>query len=167
MFTTIKDLQQAIAGEAEGTQKILGALTDASLAQSVAHDHRTLGRMAWHIVTSLPEMCKHAGLEAFSVKDTAPLPKSAAEIQSAYTAVSGELLAQIAGNWSDSSLHEVRNFYGMDWKLGFAMEVLLRHEIHHRGQMTVLMRQAGLKVPGVYGPAKEEWAGIGMQPPEV
>jgi uncharacterized damage-inducible protein DinB len=141
MFTTIKDLQQAIAGEAEGTQKILGALTDASLAQSVAHDHRTLGRMAWHIVTSLPEMCKHAGLEAFSVKDTAPLPKSAAEIQSAYT--------------------------GMDWKLGFAMEVLLRHEIHHRGQMTVLMRQAGLKVPGVYGPAKEEWAGIGMQPPEV
>jgi hypothetical protein len=33
--------------------------------------------------------------------------------------------------------------------------------------MTVLMRQAGLKVPGVYGPAREEWAGMGMQAPEI
>jgi uncharacterized damage-inducible protein DinB len=32
------------------------------------------------------------------------------------------------------------------------------HQAHHRGQMTVLMRQAGLTVPGVYGPAREERA---------
>jgi len=25
-----------------------------------------------------------------------------------------------------------------------------------------LMRQAGLKVPGIYGPSKEEWALMGM-----
>ena len=31
--------------------------------------------------------------------------------------------------------------------------------------MTVLMRQAGLTVPGVYGPAKEEWATAGMEAP--
>ncbi|MBI2416475.1 MAG: hypothetical protein HYV28_00920 [Ignavibacteriales bacterium] len=28
--------------------------------------------------------------------------------------------------------------------------------------MTVLMRQAGLKVPGAYGPSREEWAAYGM-----
>jgi uncharacterized damage-inducible protein DinB len=28
--------------------------------------------------------------------------------------------------------------------------------------MTVLMRQAGLRVPGIYGPAKEEWEEHGM-----
>jgi hypothetical protein len=32
--------------------------------------------------------------------------------------------------------------------------------------MTVLMRQAGLKVPGVYGPSREEWSQFGMQPQE-
>ena len=32
---------------------------------------------------------------------------------------------------------------------------LINHQNHHRGQMTVLMRQAGLTVPGVYGPAKK------------
>ena len=40
---------------------------------------------------------------------------------------------------------------------------LINHQNHHRGQMTVLMRQAGLTVPGVYGPAKEEWATAGME----
>jgi uncharacterized damage-inducible protein DinB len=38
------------------------------------------------------------------------------------------------------------------------------HQCHHRGQMTVLMRQAGQKVPGIYGPAKEEWSSMGMEP---
>ncbi len=60
-----------------------------------------------------------------------------------------------------------RTQYGERWKNGFTLEVLLRHEIHHRGRMTVLMRQAGLKVPGVYGPAMEEWEAFGAQPPEV
>jgi uncharacterized damage-inducible protein DinB len=30
--------------------------------------------------------------------------------------------------------------------------------------MTVLMRQAGLKVPGIYGPSREEWSQFGMPP---
>jgi hypothetical protein len=29
------------------------------------------------------------------------------------------------------------------------------------------MRQAGLRVPGVYGPALEEWSAYGMPPPAV
>ena len=43
---------------------------------------------------------------------------------------------------------------------------LIRHQAHHRGQMTVLMRQAGLPVPGVYGPAREEWKAYGQEPEE-
>ena len=43
------------------------------------------------------------------------------------------------------------------WKKGQVLTVLIRHQIHHRAQMTVLIRQAGLKVPGVYGPSREEW----------
>ena len=41
------------------------------------------------------------------------------------------------------------------------------HQIDHRGQMTVLMRQAGLNVPGVYGPSLEGWTSVGTNPPEV
>ena len=33
--------------------------------------------------------------------------------------------------------------------------------------MTVLMRQAGLRVPGFYGPVREDWAQWGMEVPTV
>ena len=58
--------------------------------------------------------------------------------------------------------------YGEAWKRGYAFYVLVAHQAHHRGQMTVLMRQAELKVPDVYGPTKESWAAYGvLTPPAV
>jgi uncharacterized damage-inducible protein DinB len=57
--------------------------------------------------------------------------------------------------------------YGERWTRGFTLFASLLHEVHHRGQMTVLMRQAGLAVPGTAGPSKQEWAQWGMAPPEV
>ena len=57
--------------------------------------------------------------------------------------------------------------YGETWKRGKSLPVFLTHEMHHRGQMTVIMRLAGLKVPGIYGPSKEEWTNYGMEPPAV
>jgi uncharacterized damage-inducible protein DinB len=57
--------------------------------------------------------------------------------------------------------------YGEKWKRAQTLASLVFHQIHHRGQMTVLMRQAGLKVPGIYGPAREEWSAWGMSPPAV
>ncbi|MGO4373779.1 DinB family protein, partial [Paenibacillus sp. MCAF20] len=47
------------------------------------------------------------------------------------------------------------------------LDVLIKHEIHHRGQMTVLMRQAGLRVPDLYGPTKEQWAEFGAPAPVI
>jgi uncharacterized damage-inducible protein DinB len=46
--------------------------------------------------------------------------------------------------------------YGEHWPRGLTLQALVFHEIHHRGAMTVLMRQAGLTVPGIYGPNREE-----------
>ncbi|NHN35043.1 hypothetical protein G9U52_35530 [Paenibacillus sp. S3N08] len=57
--------------------------------------------------------------------------------------------------------------FGEPWKNGFTLNAFVKHEIHHRGQLTILMRQAGLPLPGVYGPAKEEWATMGMEAPVV
>ena len=59
------------------------------------------------------------------------------------------------------------NMFGETWKRSYSLTVIVQHEIHHRGQMTVLMRQAGLKVPGVFGPSKEEWANYNAPIPEV
>jgi uncharacterized damage-inducible protein DinB len=52
--------------------------------------------------------------------------------------------------------------YGEQWSRGAVLSALILHQVHHRAQMTVLMRQAGLKVPGLYGPAREEWAAMNL-----
>jgi uncharacterized damage-inducible protein DinB len=52
--------------------------------------------------------------------------------------------------------------YGETWKRGQTLLYLMLHNAHHRGQITVLMRQAGLPVVGIYGPAREEWEAMGM-----
>jgi len=62
-------------------------------------------------------------------------------------------------------LLETDNMYGETWPRGVTLFALIAHQAHHRGQMTVLMRQAGLTVPGVYGPSSEEWQAHGMAAP--
>ncbi|MFZ5981889.1 MAG: DinB family protein, partial [Candidatus Zixiibacteriota bacterium] len=150
-----------------GTGKILDTLTDDSLNQSVTDDHRTLGRMAWHIITTIPEMMGAIGLKVTTVAKEAPLPKSADEIRKSYRAVTAELLEQIKKSWTDETLFKIDDLYGEKWPRGLTLKILTDHEIHHRGQMTVLMRQAGLPVPGVFGPSKEEWSNYGGQPPAI
>lgn len=166
MYTNIEAFLKEYEHESGETLKVLKALTDKSLAQPVAHDHRTLGKIAWHLAITYPEMGTQAGITFASLAKDIPAPASAAKIVSAYEGVSAELVNFVKKNWQDASLAEVKNFYGYDWPVGLAMSILVRHEIHHRGQMTVLMRQAGLKVPGVYGPSRDEWESMGMQPPE-
>ena len=76
------------------------------------------------------------------------------------------MLAALKDQWKDSELNDEINMYGQQWKKKDVLKSLVYHQIHHRGQITVLMRQAGLKVPGVYGPAREEWEQMGMTPME-
>ncbi|NIU73596.1 MAG: hypothetical protein GWN71_08445, partial [Gammaproteobacteria bacterium] len=79
----------------------------------------------------------------------------------AYDAVSSELVAAVRAGWTDETLLETDDMYGQSWTRGASAAALILHEVHHRAQLTVLVRQAGLEVPGVFGPAKEEWARYG------
>lgn len=167
MFCTIAEFEKAWKYESEATLKLLGALTDASLSQAVSPADRTLGRIAWHITTSIPEMMERTGLKLTGPEPSAPVPSTSEEITAAYATASRSLLEQIRERWSDASLDIEDEMYGEHWKRGYTVTVLLNHQTHHRGQMTVLMRQAGLRVPGVYGPAREEWSGFGMEAPAV
>jgi uncharacterized damage-inducible protein DinB len=167
MFTSIEHFKGSWQYEMESTSKIIGALTDATLRQSVDKDHRTLGRIAWHLAQTIPEMAGRTGLKIEGPGQDETVPTSAQAIKSAYDKAAGSLLEQVAKCWTDESLGIEDNMYGEIWKRGMTLAALINHQIHHRGQMTVLMRQAGLSVPGVYGPSKEEWAQYKMPAPEI
>ena len=162
MFTSIPEALKELQNESDATQKLFKNLTDDSLSQKVYGEGRTLARLAWHIVTSVVEMMNKTDLKITDVAEDAPIPATANEILDAYQKVSASLLAQVKEKWTDRSLGEMVNMYGEEWSKSMTLSILMKHEIHHRAQMTVLMRQAGLKVPGLYGPSKEEWSQYNM-----
>ena len=161
MLRRIEDFGKDWAYEEEATLKVLRALTDESLSQKVNDDGRTLGFLAWHLTQTPGEMLGLVGLEIDGPAHDAAVPETAAEIAESYEKASKSLLSEITAKWNDDTLLETDDMYGETWARGLTLFYLIAHQAHHRGQMTVLMRQAGLKVPGVYGPAKEEWAAMG------
>jgi uncharacterized damage-inducible protein DinB len=167
MFLTIDSFVQVWENESKATQRIFDACTDESLNQQVTKDDRTLGRIAWHIVTSVHEMMSRTGLEFAAAHENTPVPASAADISREWRNTSESFIQALRSQWNDSTLLEERDMYGERWANGLTLLILLQHMIHHRGQMTVLMRQAGVRVPGVYGPSREEWSQYGMEPPVV
>jgi uncharacterized damage-inducible protein DinB len=161
MFRRVDDFLQSWQYESDSTLKLIDALTDASLQQRVTPEGRTLGFLAWHLATTIPEMMNRAGLQV-DAPEHGPAPATARAIRDAYDRASRSLVDQVRSQWTDGALDEEREMYGERWKNGVTLSALIAHQAHHRGQMTVLMRQAGLTVTGVYGPAREEWATMGM-----
>ncbi len=168
MYTTIEEFAKDWEHESQSTQKLLDQFTDASLSQAIAPNHRTLGRIAWHIATTIPEMMNQVGAGITKLDKDAPVPSSADAIKRGYAAASKELLDNVKKNWNNETLKQVDTLYGSEkWEKGRTLRILVIHQVHHRGQLTVLMRQAGLTVPGVYGPSFEEWTTYGMNPPAI
>lgn len=167
MISTIADFERMWSTEIEATQKIFKHVTTASLNQSVHKEVRSLGRLAWHIVTSLPEMAGRTGIRPAGPAADAPIPATAKEIFDAYSTAAISLLEQIKKDWTDETLQVTDDMYGEKWTRGQTLTVLITHQIHHRAQMTIVMRLLGLSIPGIYGPAQEEWAAYGMQAPAI
>ncbi|MCK9911102.1 DinB family protein, partial [Microbacteriaceae bacterium K1510] len=94
-----------------------------------------------------------------------PVPSSAKEIADSFRQSSASFVRAIREQWTDDTLEVSCDMYGEQWPNGLTLRILIQHLIHHRGQMTVLMRQAGLQVPGVYGPSRDEWGQLGMEAP--
>ena len=164
MYLTIAEFIEDWKNETQATQKIFNALTDASLNQMVYPEGRTLGRIAWHIIKTLGEMMGQTGLKINAPDENSDEPTEAAVYVETYNRLSAELIKEVETNWTDAMLSDILDMYGEKWARALVLQILIRHEIHHRAQLTVLMRQAGLKVPGLYGPAKEEWESYGMPP---
>ena len=167
MFSGIGEFEFVWSQEVEATQKIFKHLTDKSLSQAVTPEGRTLGRLAWHITTTTSEMMSKTGLQLAGPHPDDPVPISAKSIFKAYNEAAISLLEQIKSNWTNATLQVEDDMYGQKWKRSQTLTALVFHQIHHRGQITVLMRQAGISVPGIYGPAREEWSAWGMSPPVV
>lgn len=162
MYHSINEFVQDWEQERALTVKVLEALSDDSLGQAVSDaQKRTLGELGWHLVGALPIMLGAAGLQIDGPEFKRPTPTRAAEIVDAYRQMSDAVAVALKEQWSDEKLAENILLFGhIDTTYAGVLQTVVRHQIHHRGQMTILMRQAGVVPPGVYGPNEEEGAAI-------
>ena len=167
MYVTIADFIKEWNREAILTQKVLDGLTDDSLNQQVYPEGRTLGRIAWHFTTSIPDYLAHFGLNIDGVKHAESVPVSAKEMAETFKEVSSRAAEVIEQQWTDKSLEQIQEAFGRQESNAQILMGLIKHTVHHRGQVTVLMRQAGLKPFGVYGPPKEDWIHLGVDNPPL
>ncbi len=165
MYSTINEFIADWTQESSATIKLFQLITDKSLNQKVYHEGRTLGTIVWHIVFTVGEMMSAAGIQLPDFDLQEKIPSNINAMIDKYKKYSDSLIETIK-NFDNSKLNEEYNVYGENWKFKELLKGLVYHQIHHRGQLTVLMRQAGLPVTGIYGPSKEEWKQFGMEAPE-
>src|SRR5512146_199404 len=118
MYRSIEDFLRDWEYEAAGTGKMIGAMTDKTLGQPVAAGHRTLGRLAWHLAQSIPEMMNRTGLSVAGIDPDAPVPVTVTAIKQAYDDASASLARELKSKWSDATLELEDDMYGEKWKRG-------------------------------------------------
>lgn len=154
MYRKVEDFIEDWAVSAAGTLNVIQAITNDKLDQAIEEEHSTLGWLAWHLVGAAGAYGHFAGLQVPAPGRDEPIPTDVREIVQAYEKVADAFKAEAMKLTDDMLLEEVNGFVGPTVR-GKFLRGLIDHQTHHRGQMTVLLRQAGLTVPGVMGPTKE------------
>lgn len=164
MFRKLEDFYRIWAYETDSTIKMFKVIPEEIFKKSDSENTRTIARLSWHITESIAEMLGHAGLKIDGISDASKEESDIAKLISEYKRTSDSLIKELKSNWSDDMLTEKVGMYGEEWERGIVLSVLIRHQSHHRGQLSILLRQNGLPIPGMYGPAREEWIAMGLNP---
>lgn len=155
MFRIKQDFINQYRMEANTTIACLKELTDESLDQAVSELDRTLGEIAWHIVQSVGGFADKAGVKVEGATFGAPQPETISEMVEAAETIYNNTLSAYDASLTDESLIEMIDFFGATMPKGHLLYSMIAHQAHHRGQMTVLMRQANLRIPPIYGPSRD------------
>ena len=163
MYHTIDEFILEWKAESAATSHLLDVLTDESLQQSITPEHRTLGQITWHLVWVIGSLSS-AELQFEKPDGEERAPSSAKKIADEYKKVSQALVDAVETQWKDVDLQSSQEVNGEECSKAKSLHLLVQHEVHHRGQLTVLMRQAGLRPPGIYGPTFDDWKDKGQTP---
>jgi len=153
MYRTVRDFLNDWSHSVQGTLRVLQSLTDEKLGQAVVEGHNTLGWLGWHLANAPAFFMGQIGLSIEPAGQQQP--DKASEIVQAYTRVAEDVKREVEKHLTDEKMVESVETFAGKLPRGAMLRSLIDHQTHHRGQMTVLLRQAGLPVPGVMGPTKE------------
>ncbi|THF80341.1 DinB family protein [Cohnella fermenti] len=153
MYRTTEDFLQDWSASAAGTLAVFKAITDEKKETAIVEGHNTLNWLAWHLTGTAGAFGLIAGLQIPAAERGAPAPDRIADVAAKYEEIAEAYKTE--AKWTDEQMAEEISVFGGKMPRGQFLRKLIDHQTHHRGQMTVLLRQAGLPVPGVLGPTRE------------
>jgi uncharacterized damage-inducible protein DinB len=159
----IDGMLQELDQETQTTRRVLERVPGDRLTWKPHQKSRTLGQLAMHIAMS------PAGVAELALKSPVQAPEFTGEPTPTDTS---DLIPTL-----DRSVARVKTLLGgMDdaelmatWRLmrgdreimavprvAFLRSILLNHWYHHRGQLSVYLRELNVPVPSIYGPSADE-----------
>jgi uncharacterized damage-inducible protein DinB len=158
----IEVLLQELEQEAQTTRRVLERVPGDRLAWKPHDKSMSLGQLALHVASVPGAIAEITQISPFPVPAfEQPSAKSAAELVPTLEqslAKARSILqklddADLAKTWRVTDGDRVV----MALPVGAALRALmLNHWYHHRGQLSVYLRQVGVAVPSIYGPSADE-----------
>src|SRR6266849_4639520 len=158
----VDSILMEIEQEAQTTRRVLDRIPEDKLAWKPHPKAFSLGQLALHIA-SVP-----GSVAAAAVPDTMeapsfsqPEPKSRQEVldtfskslESAKETLKKMDDARLTSTWSLTKNGKVLMSVP---RIGFIRSILMNHNCHHRGQLSVYLRMLEVPVPSIYGPSADE-----------
>ncbi len=124
---------------------------------------RSLGEMAWHLSEIEGYISYGIAKGAVTFQEAPPnlqRPREVRLLAPGYRRVHEEAVTRLA-DLAETQLDREIPFADRRMPLrDILWGTILMHEIHHRGQLSLLCRLAGGTPPGIYGPNREEMAAM-------
>jgi len=161
-MSIIEALQQELEVEKETTRRVLERVPGDRLSWKPHDKSMSLGQLALHVATlpgAIAEISRHS---PFSMPQfTQPSATTAAELVPALEESVANAKRHL-GTLDDAALTKMWRLVDGDTELfavpigGLFRSIMLNHWYHHRGQLSVYLRQLNVPVPSIYGPSADE-----------
>ena len=161
-MSTIEMLLQELEQEAQTTRRVLERVPGDRLAWKPHDRSMSLGQLALHVASVPGAIAEISQISPFPVpKFEQPSATSAAELVPALDqslAKARTILRQM----NDADLGRIWRVVDGDREVmaipvgAVLRSIMLNHWYHHRGQLSVYLRQVGVPVPSIYGPSADE-----------
>jgi uncharacterized damage-inducible protein DinB len=160
----IDGMLQELEQETLTTRRVLERVPDKQLTWRPHEKARTLGQLALHIATvpgGVAELVASPSPAQAPQFNNDPSPTSTAELMRALDQSVAKAKKVLAG-MDDTTLMATWRLRNGERevlaapRIAVLRSVMLNHWYHHRGQLTVYLRQLGVPIPSIYGPSADE-----------
>lgn len=159
----IDGMLQELEQEAQTTRRVLERVPNDKLNWRPHEKARTLGELALHIALVPGSVAELVAAESpvQAPQFTDPVPKQAAELVPALEesiAKAKRILSvmddeALTATWR--MIQDGRELLAIP-RVAMLRSVMLNHWYHHRGQLSVYLRELDIPIPSIYGPSADE-----------